>query len=152
MLLHGYREWGIDKLISRLRGMFAFGLWDSHTRRLYLVRDRLGVKPLVYTVRDGMIAFASTVSALRTAGYVGDLDENAVMDFLEFGFVMDERSIYRGAAKVPAASIVEWYMELLRAVNIGRLLFLTRRILPLSGGRQRDGASSSALGRESTPR
>jgi asparagine synthase (glutamine-hydrolysing) len=108
VLLHGYREWGIDKLISQLRGMFAFGLWDSHTRRLCLVRDRLGVKPLVYTVRDGMIAFASTVSALRTAGYVGDLDENAVMDFLEFGFVTDERSIYRDAEKVPAASVVEW--------------------------------------------
>ena len=63
-------EWGLDKLISRLRGMFAFGLWDNSRRKLYLTRDRLGVKPLVFTLVNGTIAFASTVRALRAAGYV----------------------------------------------------------------------------------
>ena len=108
VLLHGYREWGIERLVGRLKGMFAFGLWDAGSRKLYLVRDRLGQKPLVYRVRDKVITFASTVQALKASGYVSELDQNALVDFLELGFVTDARTIYRDALKVPAASIIEW--------------------------------------------
>jgi asparagine synthase (glutamine-hydrolysing) len=107
-LLQGYREWGIDGLASRIRGMFAFGLWDDRARKLFLVRDRLGVKPLVFALRSKQIAFASTVRALRAAGFASELDEQAVADYLEFGFVTEERTIYKGALRVPAASILEW--------------------------------------------
>lgn len=108
VLLHGYREWGLDRLLSKMRGMFAFALWDDKKRTLSLVRDRLGVKPLLYAVVDGALAFASTARALRAAGFVDEIDAKAVAEYLEFGFVTDDRSIYRGALKVPAASIVEW--------------------------------------------
>ncbi len=108
VLVHGYREWGIDELVARIRGMFAFGLWDEHARKLFLVRDRLGVKPLAYAERDGQLAFASTVRALRLGRFVEEIDEAAVAEYLEFGYVTDERAIYRGAKKVPAATIVEW--------------------------------------------
>ena len=108
VLVHGYREWGMDELVKRLRGMFAFGLWDERAHKLFLVRDRLGVKPLVYTERDGQIAFASTLRALRSAGLTGELDERALLEYLHFGYVTDDRAIYRGAVKVRAATIVEW--------------------------------------------
>lgn len=108
VLIHGYREWGINGLVSRIRGMFAFGLWDDVNRKLFLVRDRLGVKPLVFALRGKQIAFASTVRALRFTGFVHEIDEQAVADYLEFGFVTEERTIYRSAQKVPAASILEW--------------------------------------------
>ena len=108
ILIHGYCEWGIDKLVSRLRGMFAFGLWDDRFKKLYLVRDRLGVKPLVYFLRGNVLAFASTVRSLRVAGFLSELDGNAVTEFLELGFIAQERSIYRGAVKVPPGSIIEW--------------------------------------------
>ncbi|MEP7198299.1 MAG: asparagine synthase (glutamine-hydrolyzing) [Chloroflexota bacterium] len=109
VLLHGYRAWGIDGLVARLRGMFAFGLWDERVRKLFLVRDRLGVKPLVYaTTPNNQLAFASTVRALRHAGLVSEIDEQAVVDYLEFGYVPDGRAIYAGALKVPAGAIVEW--------------------------------------------
>ncbi|MDQ2974634.1 MAG: asparagine synthase (glutamine-hydrolyzing) [Acidobacteriota bacterium] len=108
VLVHGYREWGIDGLASRIRGMFAFGLWDDGARKLFLVRDRLGVKPLVFALRDKQIAFASTVRALRVAGFVSEIDQQAVVDYLEFGFVTEGRTIYEGALRVPAASILEW--------------------------------------------
>jgi asparagine synthase (glutamine-hydrolysing) len=107
VLLHGYRTWGIDELVRRLRGMFAFALWDDARRTLYLVRDRLGVKPLVYTTRGGALAFASTVRALSMAGYTSDLDPIAIQRFLDHGFVPDQRSVYQGVMKVPAATIVE---------------------------------------------
>ncbi|MCA1614210.1 MAG: asparagine synthase (glutamine-hydrolyzing), partial [Acidobacteria bacterium] len=108
VLIHGYRAWGVDQLVARLRGMFAFGLWDDDGGKLFLVRDRLGVKPLVYAARDGQIAFASTVRALRQGGFAAEIDEQAVTEYLEFGFVTDARTIYREAVKVPAATIVEW--------------------------------------------
>jgi asparagine synthase (glutamine-hydrolysing) len=109
VLIEGYRAWGIDELVKRLRGMFAFGLWDERAQKLFLVRDRLGVKPLVYaTTPNKQIAFASTVRALKSAGLVSEIDEQAVVDYLEFGYVPDERVIYRGATKVPAGAIVEW--------------------------------------------
>jgi asparagine synthase (glutamine-hydrolysing) len=108
VLWRGYRQWGIDVLVGRLRGMFAFAIWDHPRRRLTLVRDRLGVKPLVYAARDGEIAFASTVGALRSAGFAGEVDPQAVLEYLEFGYVTDSRSIYHGISKLPAATILEW--------------------------------------------
>ncbi len=108
VLINGYLEWGLDALVSKLKGMFAFGLWDDRCRKLFLVRDRLGVKPLLYAIRDGRIAFASTARALKAGGFAGEIDDKAVMEYLEFGYVTDDRSIYEGVAKVPAATIVEW--------------------------------------------
>jgi asparagine synthase (glutamine-hydrolysing) len=108
VLLRGYREWGIDALAPRLRGMFAFAIWDEPRRTLTLARDRLGVKPLIYCERHGEIAFASTVAALHAAGFGGGVDPQAVLDFLEFGYVTEERAIYEGISKLPPATILEW--------------------------------------------
>jgi asparagine synthase (glutamine-hydrolysing) len=108
VLLHGFRHWGIDELTRRLAGMFAFAIWDDRSRELFLVRDRLGVKPLVYAESGETLAFASTTRALRSAGLGSELDEQAVIDFLEWGVVPEERSIYRGLHKLPPATIAHW--------------------------------------------
>jgi asparagine synthase (glutamine-hydrolyzing) len=114
VLIHGYVAWGLDELVSRLRGMFAFALWDDRKRKCFLVRDRLGVKPLLYSIQDGRLAFASTARALKAGGFAGEIDEQAMAEYLEFGFITDKRSIYKGVSKVPAASIVEWSERELR--------------------------------------
>jgi len=108
VLVRGYEHWGIDALVPRLRGMFAFGIWDNRERKLTLVRDRLGVKPLVYAVKGRSIAFASTVTALRDADLAGDIDPAAILEFLEFDWVTEDRTIFQGVHKVPAATIIEW--------------------------------------------
>ena len=108
VLLIGYQEWGIDGMLPRLRGMFAFAIWDNNRRTLYMVRDRLGVKPLVYSVRNREIAFASTVEALQEAGFGNEINPAAVLGFLEFGFITDEYSIFQEVHKVPAATMLEW--------------------------------------------
>ena len=108
VILRGYRQWGIDQLTARLRGMFAFAVWDNRERKLALVRDRLGVKPLVFAAAGDRIAFASTVRALRAADLAGEIDPQAVLEFLEFGFVTEARTIFKEARKVAPATIVEW--------------------------------------------
>ena len=108
VLLHGYRAWGIEELVQRLRGMFAFGLWDERARKLLLARDRLGVKPLVYAAGGKDLAFASTAGALERGGYGGAIDENALADVLRWGFVGETHCIYRGIRKLPPATILEW--------------------------------------------
>ena len=108
VMLHGYDAWGLDKLLERMRGMFAFALWDDRKRTLFLVRDRLGVKPLLYSAQNGQLAFASTARALRAGGCAGEIDDLAIAEYLEWGYVTDERSIYRNVHKVGAASVVEW--------------------------------------------
>ena len=108
VLVRGYQQWGIDRLVEKLRGMFAFAVWDQARRTLWLVRDRLGVKPLIYTARSGSLAFASTVRALRQAGLAGEIDPAAVAEFLEFGWVTDDRTIYRSVSKLAAGTILEF--------------------------------------------
>ncbi|HET9525912.1 MAG TPA: asparagine synthase (glutamine-hydrolyzing) [Pyrinomonadaceae bacterium] len=108
VLIHGYDAWGLDRLLEKIRGMFAFALWDDRKRTLFLVRDRLGVKPLFYSAQNGQIAFASTARALRAGGLADQIDDLAIADYLEFGYVTDNRSIYRGVSKVAAATVVEW--------------------------------------------
>ncbi len=108
VLLAGYRQWGIDELCKRSRGMFAFAIWDQELQRLFLVRDRLGVKPLLYAERSGTIAFASTITALRASGLAGNLDPNGILEFLEFGWCSEDTAVYEGVRKVAPATIVEW--------------------------------------------
>ena len=63
VLLRAYEQWGFDCL-ERLRGMFAFAVWDNRERRLWLVRDRVGIKPLYYSFHNGRFSFASEMRAL----------------------------------------------------------------------------------------
>jgi asparagine synthase (glutamine-hydrolysing) len=113
VLIEGYREWGAKGMLPRLRGMFAFAIWDEPRRTLTLARDRLGVKPLIYSqVNDsqtnGRIAFASTLDALRAGGFTGAVDPQSALEFLDLGFVTNERSIYSGTRKLPPATMLEW--------------------------------------------
>ncbi len=85
VILHSYEQWGIE-CIKKFRGMFAFALWDERRKELYLVRDRIGVKPLYYIVQDNaFIAFASEIKALlKLPGYRARVDEYALYNYLSF--------------------------------------------------------------------
>jgi asparagine synthase (glutamine-hydrolysing) len=90
ILIHGYEEWGIEGMLQRLRGMFAFALYDARAGCCILARDRLGIKPLYYYQPGGgeMLAFASEVKALVRSGIApGDRDAEGVIGFLLFGSV-----------------------------------------------------------------
>jgi asparagine synthase (glutamine-hydrolysing) len=105
-LLHLYEEHG-PGLVSRLRGMFAFGLFDRARRRLVLGRDRFGVKPLYYHDDGRRLAFASELKALALDPSVPrEVDERALADYLTHGHVPAPRSIWRGVRKLPPAHVL----------------------------------------------
>jgi asparagine synthase (glutamine-hydrolysing) len=108
VLLHGYEEWGIERLLRRVHGMFAFALWDAKRRVLTLGRDRLGKKPLFYAEIRRRVFFSSDVKSIWIAAR-NDLtiDPEALDEFLHFYFVTQDRSIYREVDKVPPGSFVE---------------------------------------------
>ena len=103
VILAAWRQWGVDCL-DRLNGMFAFAIFDQRHQRLFMARDRLGVKPLHYaSLPDGSVIFASELKgllahpALRRAP-----DIQAVDDYLAFGYVPDHRCFVSGVKKLPA--------------------------------------------------
>jgi asparagine synthase (glutamine-hydrolysing) len=103
VIIHAYEEWGVDS-IKRLRGMFAYALWDIKRQRLVLGRDRLGIKPLFYALRDGNLSFASELKALRIDPDVRcELDESAIYDFFTYRYIPTPKTIYRDVSKLPPA-------------------------------------------------
>jgi asparagine synthase (glutamine-hydrolysing) len=105
VLVHLYEDEG-DGLVERLRGMFAFALWDQRHKRLLLARDRLGIKPL-YVYRDAeKLIFGSELKAiLAHPGVSRALDVVALEDYLAFGMVPGPRSIFRQIEKLPPAHV-----------------------------------------------
>ena len=103
VILAAYDQWGVG-CVERLVGMFALALWDSPRRRLWLVRDRLGKKPLYYAEGGGSLRFASELKALvADPTFRRDVDHDAVRLYLKYGYVPSPHTIYANARKLPPA-------------------------------------------------
>ncbi len=104
VIVHAWEQWGRD-CVRRFRGMFAFALWDRNRRELFLARDRLGKKPLFYSVlANGHVVFASELkSLLRHGGVPRDIDPLAVEEYFSLGYVVDPRCILASVRKLPPA-------------------------------------------------
>jgi len=102
VLLAAYSQWGVSCL-EKLRGMFAFGIWDRETRTLFLARDRVGEKPLYYWTDSNTLYFASELKALVTLlPQIPELDPVAIDLYLHYLFVPEPRTPLRGVFKLPA--------------------------------------------------
>jgi asparagine synthase (glutamine-hydrolysing) len=101
VIAHLYEEHGPD-CVHLLRGMFAFALWDERRRRLLIARDRVGKKPLFYSHRDGVLSFASELTALMAdAAVPRDVDTEALDAYLALGYVPAPLSAFRAVRKLP---------------------------------------------------
>lgn len=99
-ILHGYGEYG-PAIVDRLEGMFAFAVYDSRTRDLFIARDRLGKKPLFYMVAGGALQFASEMKALYCSpAWDGAVDPSAIEEYLSLGYILAPRTIYRHVHKL----------------------------------------------------
>lgn len=108
VVVHLYEELG-EGCVERLRGMFAFAVWDSRRRKLMLARDRVGKKPLFYSQLDGGLLFASEPRALLASGDVPrDIDFSAIDLFLHYCTVPGDASAFAAIRKVPPAHVLVW--------------------------------------------
>jgi len=106
VLLYAYLSWGID-FVEKLEGMFAFALHDTAEGVTYLVRDRLGIKPLCYACCGDRLLFGSEIRAVLAAGVVSrELSAAAAYDFFTYGYVPAPATIYKGILKLPPAHIL----------------------------------------------
>jgi asparagine synthase (glutamine-hydrolysing) len=108
-LVHLYEEHG-SEMVHRLRGMFAFAVWDARQRRLLLARDRLGKKPLYYRVNGDTLAFASELKALLQDPEIsGEIDPVALHHYLTLQYVPAPWSIVAGVSKLPPGHVLDWH-------------------------------------------
>jgi len=100
VILHAFEEWGID-CVKKFRGMFAIGLWDSKKGQLWLLRDRVGVKPLYYCIHHGRITFASEIKALlEDEEQEREVDEEALYYYLSFNATPAPQTLFSGIRKL----------------------------------------------------
>jgi asparagine synthase (glutamine-hydrolysing) len=100
VILHLYEEYGLDCLL-KLSGMFAFSVWDKENKRLFLARDRVGIKPLVYACNNGHFLFASEINSIVASGLVSrKLDYDALHLYFTFGYIPAPWTIYKDIKKL----------------------------------------------------
>jgi asparagine synthase (glutamine-hydrolysing) len=107
VIIQAYLYWGVASF-ARLRGMFAFALYDTKKALTYLVRDTMGIKPLYYHVQGGQLSFASEVIALHEAGIATTVNKNWVIRFLAFGHVPEPETTFVGVYNLPKGHLLCW--------------------------------------------
>ena len=111
-LVHGFEEWGIDGLLKRMNGMFAFCLYDSRRRELYIARDRCGQKPLYYHHRDGRLLFGSEVkSILRSARVSAEPNLAAIDPYLTLRNVPEPETMFAGIHTLPTSHYLHYRLS-----------------------------------------
>ena len=106
VLLHAYEEWG-GEMPGKLRGMFAFAIWDARRRSLLLARDRLGIKPLYYALAGDWLVFGSEIKAILRAPCIARaLDPEALHAYLTFNYIPAPMSIFKGVRKLPPGHLL----------------------------------------------
>jgi len=95
-IVHAYEQWG-DACVERFRGMFAFAVWDTKRQRLLLARDRLGIKPLYWTIKNDRLLFGSEIKAILESGLVtAEPNEGAIPELLSTRYVSGSETLFKG--------------------------------------------------------
>lgn len=125
VIVHLYEEYG-DACVEHLRGMFGFALWDIAKQRLLLARDRTGIKPLYFAVKDNRLAFASEAKSILALPWVSrGLNADALPHYLHLGYVPAPWSLFQGIEKLPPATLM--------IVEDGRIRQHTYWTMPAAG-------------------
>jgi len=107
-ILHAYEEWG-EQCVERLRGMFAFAVWDMREKKLFIARDRFGIKPLFYGWHKGRFYFASEMKAiLADPGFPRDMDEGALVCYFTLSYIPAPLTIFSSIRKLLPGHTLTW--------------------------------------------
>lgn len=105
VIVHGYEEWGVDGLLSRIKGMFAFAIFDAKVNKLFLVKDRFGIKPLYYYYDGQDFIFSSEIkSIVKWKGFKKEISIPAIEHFLLYRFIPVPITIWKNVSKIPPAT------------------------------------------------
>jgi len=105
VIVHAYEEYG-ERCPEKLRGMFAFAIWDSNKKILFLARDRLGIKPLYYTKLGDVFLFASEIKAILEYPIKREIDLEALNQYITFRYVLGEKTLFKGIKRLIPAHIL----------------------------------------------
>jgi asparagine synthase (glutamine-hydrolysing) len=127
VIIYGYKQWGIDRLLERLDGMFAFSLYDMRTRELFLVRDRIGVKPIYVAFQHDIISFASEIKALWTLPWTDKkIRPDAAYHYLTYLATPAPMTMWQEVYKIPAGFYVR--IDACKELHVKRWYDLAKRI------------------------
>jgi asparagine synthase (glutamine-hydrolysing) len=105
VILYGYEEWGLATLLEKIDGMYAFVIYDKKERKIYIARDRYGIKPLFYSLKNGQLCWGSELKALTT--FLGnenlEIDNTALYDYLTYLYIPTPKTLYNDIKKLPPA-------------------------------------------------
>ena len=133
VIVHLYEEAGLD-CVKQLRGMFAFAIWDQRKERLFLARDRLGQKPLNYTIKDGQLIFASEIKAiLEDPEIKREVNIGALHNYLSYQYVPAPETMFAEIKKLPPAHILVWEKGKIKIERYWDLSFANKLKMQESG-------------------
>lgn len=144
VLVHAYEQWG-DGMVDRLNGQFAFAIYDRRTESVFLARDRFGVRPLFYAVRDGDLYFASEVKALFAGGVEAAPDPQGLDQVFTFWGAQAPRTTFRGVAALPPGCTARWRDGRLRVSRYYELSYSETAEEPADALDQLDGLMRSSV-------
>lgn len=120
VVLRAYEAWE-ESAVQRMNGMFAFAVWDARREQLYIARDRVGIKPLMYTERAGAFAFSSELGSLLRSGLVdGTLDAAAIDAYFTYLYVPHPETIFRGVRQLGPGESLTWHRGRVRVETYWR--------------------------------
>ena len=118
VLLSCFERWGINKTISQINGMFSIALFDKEERKITLIRDRIGIKPLFYCYINNMFVVASELKAFSIFKSDLSLNNNAMNEYLNYGFISSQQTIYKECNRLLPATILELNIDNIHDINI----------------------------------
>jgi asparagine synthase (glutamine-hydrolysing) len=148
VMLEAFSRWGIEKSVKRFAGMFAFAVWDRQERALWLVRDRLGEKPLYYGLMNGCFLFGSELKALqRHPKWRGEIDRNALALYFRYSYIPAPYTIFCGMKKLLPGTILHLSEKKFTAGDIPEPVPYWSALEVIESGRRRPfvGSSSEAV-------
>ncbi|RCV66097.1 asparagine synthase (glutamine-hydrolysing) [Methanophagales archaeon] len=123
VIVHAYEEWGVE-CVKRFNGMFAFAIWDSNKKQLFLARDRLGIKPLFYYFESGKFMFASEIKAiLLNPAVKREVDHKSLYYFMGYEYVPTPFTLFKGIKKLPPAHTLIFQNDKIKLIRYWDLKF-----------------------------